>query len=216
MEKLNWKPVQHDQHGFDISSRLKPDFLSRRVLNLILFALAIPVLQGCFPVVATGVGTGVLMAEDRRTAGTYVEDEGIELKAANRISEKFRDQVHVNVTSYNRNVLLIGQAPTAALKAEVEKIVRGVENVKNITNEIAIAGTSSFASRSNDAFLTSKVKARYVDANKFQINHVKVVTENSVVYLLGLVKRKEAEDAVEIAGTTGGVQKVVKVFEYLD
>lgn len=187
-----------------------------RKLVWVLAVVLLPLLSGCFPVAATGVGATALMMEDRRTAGTYVEDEGIELKANNRINERFRDQVHINVTSFNRNVLLTGEAPNETLKAEVEKIVRGVENVNAITNEIAVAGRSSFTSRSNDTLITSKVKARFVDIGKFQANHVKVVTESSVVYLLGLVKRKEAGDAVEIARTTGGVQRVVKIFEYLD
>jgi osmotically-inducible protein OsmY len=188
----------------------------RKVTISLLLLLVIPQLQGCFPVVATGAGAGVLMAEDRRTSGTYLEDEGIELKASNRITEQLGDKVHISVTSYNRAVLLTGEAPSEAIKEQVAGIVRGVPNVKGITNEVAIAGNSSFASRSNDAYLTSKIKARFIDANKFQANHVKVVTENGVAYLLGLVKHQEADDAVELARTTGGVQKVVKVFEYID
>ena len=187
-----------------------------RKLIFTLLALSTLALQGCFPIVATGVGTGLLMAEDRRTSGTFIEDQGIELKAANRIDEKLKDQVHVNVTSYNRNVLLTGEAPTDAIKQEIAAIAQGVPNVQRITNEIAIASTASLSSRSNDAYITSKVKARFIDASKFQVNHVKVVTENGVVYLLGFVKHKEADDAAEIAATTGGVQKVVKIFEYLD
>lgn len=183
---------------------------------LLLLAFMLPALQGCFPVVAGGAGAGVLVAEDRRTAGAFVEDEGIEFKAMDRVSNKFGDQVHVNVTSYNRNVLLTGEVPAADIKQEAEKIVKGLPNVRNVTNELAVSGLSSMLSRSNDTYLTSKVKARFIDANKFQANHVKVVTENSTVYLLGVVKRKEAEDAVEIARSTSGVQKVVKVFEYLD
>lgn len=183
---------------------------------LLLLVFMLPALQGCFPVVAGGAGAGVLVAEDRRTAGAFVEDEGIEFKAMDRVSNKFGDQVHVNVTSYNRNVLLTGEVPAADIKQEAEKIVKGLPNVRNVTNELAVSGLSSMLSRSNDTYLTSKVKARFIDANKFQANHVKVVTENSTVYLLGVVKRKEAEDAVEIARSTSGVQKVVKVFEYLD
>ena len=182
----------------------------------LLLAVLIPNLQGCFPVVAVGAGAGVLMAEDRRTSGTYIEDQGIELKTSNRIDEKLKDVVHVGVTSYNRHVLLTGSAPTEALKQEVESIARAVPNVSGVINEIAIANPNSLASRSNDAYLTSKVKARFLDANKFQVNYVKVVTENGVVYLLGLVKHQEADDATEIARTTGGVQKVVKLFEYID
>jgi osmotically-inducible protein OsmY len=187
-----------------------------RYVYLIALALSVINLQGCFPVVATGAGTGVLMAEDRRTSGTFIEDQGIELKASNRLSDKFKDTVHINLTSYNRVILMTGEVPTEAAKQEAEQIARGVPNVNNVINELAIAGNSSYTSRSNDTYLTSKVKVRFVDMGKFQANHVKVVTENNVVYLLGMVTRKEADNAAEIARTTSGVQKVVKVFEYLD
>lgn len=190
--------------------------MRNKLLWLVPLLAAVAALQGCFPVVATGVGTGVLMAEDRRTSGTFIEDQEIELKAGSRIGDKFGDQVHISVTSFNRNVLLTGEAPSEQLRRGVESVVRGVPNVNHITNEIAVAGPSSLASRSNDAYLTSKVKARFIDAGKFQVNHVKVVTENGVVYLLGLVTHKEAADSVEIARTTGGVQKVVEVFQYID
>jgi osmotically-inducible protein OsmY len=176
---------------------------------------SLPLLQGCFPVAAGGAATAVVMIEDRRTSGTIVEDQGIEFKAEARVIEKFKD-AHVNVTSYNRSVLLTGEALTEQARQEIEAAVRGVPSVLKVLNELTIAAPSSLASRSNDAYLTSKVKARFVDAGKFQALHVKVVTENSVVYLLGLVTRKEAADATEVASTTGGVQKVVKVFEYLD
>ena len=187
-----------------------------RYVYLIALAFSVINLQGCFPVVAAGAGSGVLMAEDRRTSGTFIEDQGIELKASNRLSDRFKESAHINVTSFNRVVLLTGEAPTEAVKQEAEKIVRGVPNVSNIINELAVAGNSSYTSRSNDSYLTSKVKMRFVDLGKFQANHVKVVTENNVVYLLGLVTRKEADNAAEIARTTSGVQKVVKIFEYLD
>lgn len=178
--------------------------------------LLLPILSGCVPVVATGAVSGALMVEDRRTTGAYVEDEGIEIKAVTRIDEKFKDAVHVNVASFNRNVLLTGEATTEAIKQEAEKMVKALPNVRAVVNDMRVAGTSSFAARSSDTYLTSKVKLRFVDANKFQANHVKVITEAGVVYLVGLVTRKEAEDAVELARTTSGVQKVVKVFEYLD
>jgi osmotically-inducible protein OsmY len=113
-------------------------------------------------------------------------------------------------------LLLTGEAPDAAAKAEIEKIARAVENVRGIFNEIQVAGNSSLSARANDSYLTSKVKARFVDAQKFNAVHVKVVTEANTVYLLGLVKRQEAGDATELARTTGGVQRVVRVFEYLD
>lgn len=178
---------------------------------------ALLALQGCAPaVVATGAGVVALSANDRRTTGVQVEDQTIELKASNAISSKLGDQVHVNVTSFNRNVLLTGEAPNEALRAEVAKIATSVENVRLVTNEVAVAGISSFGSRSNDTYITSKVKARFVDGGDFSPDHVKVVTENGIVYLMGLVTRAEAEQATEITRTTGGVRKVVKVFEYID
>ncbi|BCT66603.1 BON domain-containing protein [Nitrosospira sp. NRS527] len=185
-----------------------------------LLILLFPFLSGCAVLVAasvvSGVGAGAAVSQDRRTSGMFVEDEGIEFKGGRRISEKMGRDVNVNVTSFNRNVLLTGEAPTDGLKKEIGKLVTGVENVRKVTNEIAVGDVSSFSSRSNDALLTSKVKARFLDGGEFQVNHVKVVTEDAVVYLLGLVKAKEADSAVDIARSTSGVRKVVKVFEYLD
>jgi osmotically-inducible protein OsmY len=182
-------------------------------------ALTIPVLQGCFGLVAAGagagVGTAVLVSQDRRTVGAITEDQEIEFKARARITEALKDRAHISVTSYNRTVLLSGEAPTEEIKSQVEAIVADMSNVKAIENDIQIAAPSSLTSRANDSYITSKVKARMLDAQRFQANHVKVVTENNVVYLLGLVTRKEGEDAAEIARTTEGVQKVVKVFEYV-
>lgn len=182
---------------------------------LLLLAL-LPALQGCFPVVATGVGVGAMMAADRRTTGTYVEDEGIEIKGSNRIDDRFHDQVHVNVTSYNRHALLTGEVPNEEVKRQVEDIVRGVPNVVAVTNETVVADRSPFSARSNDTYITSKVKARLIDANKVPVHLIKVVTERGVVYLMGIVTHKEADDAVETARTTTDVKKVVKLFEYMD
>lgn len=185
-------------------------------LRLLASLIIIVSLCGCAAAVIGGAaGTAVVVAEDRRTVGTVTEDQGIEVKAGNRIGDKFKD-VHINVTSYNRMVLLTGEAPDAATKGEIEKIARAVENVRGVYNEIAIAGNTALSARANDSYLTSKVKTRFIDQQKFNVVHVKVVTEANVVYLLGLVKRKEADDATQIARTTGGVQKVVRLFEYLD
>jgi osmotically-inducible protein OsmY len=174
-------------------------------------------LHGCAPLIVGGAAAGgVMVAQDRRTVGTLTEDEGIELKASGRIGERYKDGVHINVTSYNRMVLLTGEVPDAAARAEVERIARGVENVRGVHNETVVSGVTSYTARSNDAIITSKVKGRFLDANKFNALHVKVVTENNVVYLLGLVSKKEAADATEIARTTSGVQKVVRLFEYMD
>ncbi len=195
--------------------KIRTDNLAKKMRNLAALALCAPVLAGCFGAAAVGVGTGALMMADRRNPETYISDEALEIRALNRISEKYGDTTHVNAVSYNRMILLTGEAPTAAIKADVEKLAAGVPNVKSISNEVAIAGPSTYGGRSNDSYITSKVKARFVDANKFAANHVKVVTEAGVVFLLGLVTQAEADAAVEIARTTGGVQKVVRVFEII-
>ncbi len=185
---------------------------------LLSIILLVPFFSGCALLVAggvaTGVGTGVAMSQDRRTSGTFVEDEGIEQKGDRRIGDRFGNKVHVNVTSFNRNVLLTGEVPSVDAREEVERLVKGVENVQRVTNELVVGSPASYTSRSNDTLITSRVKGRFMDAGKFQVNHVKVVTEDSVVYLLGMVSPAEAEDAVEIARSTSGVRKVVKVFEY--
>jgi osmotically-inducible protein OsmY len=172
-------------------------------------------LQGCELALLGAAGGAAFTAfEDRRTSGTQIEDEGIELRAGNRIGERVGDRAHINVTAFNRWVLLTGEAPTEPMRAEIEKVVLAVPNVRGVANEIQIAGISSLGSRTNDSFITSKVKARFVDARRFSPVHVKVVTEAGVVYLMGVVTDKEAEFAVEVARTTGGVRKVVKIFEY--
>jgi len=171
-------------------------------------------LQGCVGMAVVGAGSAAVSAMDRRTTGVQIEDERIELVSSNRSGEKFGDKAHINITSYNRNVLLTGEVADAAARDEVEKIVRGVPNVRGITNDLQVGPLASMSSRASDAGTTGKVKARFVDAGKFNAVHVKVVTEASVVYLLGIVTEAEANDAVEVARTTGGVRKVVKVLEY--
>ena len=182
--------------------------------------ILLPLLSGCAPMVAvgvgTGVGTGAIVSEDRRTSGIFIEDESIELKSSRRIYEQQGNQAHINVTSFNRIVLLTGEAPSEALKEDAGRLVRSVQNVRNVINEITIGERSSLASRSKDTFITSKVKSRFLASRKFQINHIKIITEKGVVFLLGMVKRDEADSATEIASSTSGVSKVVKVFEYID
>lgn len=178
--------------------------------------LTVASLSGCVPVIAGGVGAGILLAEDRRTSGTYLLDEEIELKAANRVRDSFGDNTRVSMTSFNRRVLLTGAAPDAAVRAKVEEIVLAVSNVRAVQNELSIGKVSSFTTRTSDTYITTKVKARFIDDTRFNAHHVKVVTEDGTVYLMGLVKREEAAAAAEVAARTGGVAKVVKVFEYLD
>jgi osmotically-inducible protein OsmY len=188
-----------------------------RYLIAALLAL-LPFLYGCVaPLVVGGaVAGGAMVANDRRTVGTITEDEGIELKAAERLRDRLKGSAHVNVTSFNRMLLVTGEVPDAASKAEVERVARGVEQVRAVHNETIVAGATSMTARSSDSIITSKVKGRFLDARKFNALHVKVVTENGVVYLMGLVKKQEAADATEIARTTSGVQKVVRIFEYID
>jgi len=171
-------------------------------------------LQGCIPLAVTGAGAALLAADDRRTTGIYIEDENIEWKSLARIREVTR-QAHVNATSYNRKVLLTGEAPNDEDKRKIEEAVRAIPSVREVTNEIQVAGASSLASRGSDALITSNVKARMVNNGKFSPNHVKVVTEQGVVYLMGLVAQPEGDAAAEIARTTSGVTRVVKVFEYV-
>ena len=187
-----------------------------RLLTWTLLAALTPALIGCFGAAAVGFGTSVMFAVDRRPAETLFTDEGIEVRSSNRLSEKFGDRAHFNVTSFNRSVLLTGEVPDAAAKAEAEKLVGGVPNVKAVTNELKISGASSLAARSNDAYITSKVKARFVDTSQFSANHIKVVTEAGTVYLLGLVTKREADAAVEVARNTNGAMLVVRLFEFLD
>ena len=173
-------------------------------------------LQGCFPVVAAGAGAGVLMAEDRRTSGAYVEDEAIETKAFDRIGKQFKDSVHVNVTSYNRNVLITGEVPDSDTKAQVERIVANIQNVGKIYNELVIGLNSSLTDRSNDTLITSNVKMRFVGDKRFSANSIKVVTEHNIVYLMGIVNHVEAQAAAEVASGSKGVSSVVTLFEYVD
>jgi osmotically-inducible protein OsmY len=187
----------------------------RAASTLVLTLAASPLLQGCFPVVAGGVAAGVLAVDDRRTLATQAEDKTIFAKAESRVGERFGDRVHVNVTSFNRRVLLTGEVPDANARGEVERVVGGVENVASIVNELQVAGISSITARTNDSIITSKVKANFVDERNLQANAFKVVTEASVVYLMGLVTREEADLGARVASRTSGVKQVVKVFDYV-
>ena len=187
----------------------------QRLVPWLVLALLLPVLQGCFPVIAGGIAAGALSADDRRTLGAQTEDKSIILKAEGRISERFGNRANVNVTSFNRKVLLTGEVPDAAAKTDAERIASGVENVASIVNELQIAGVSSIGARTNDSILTGKVKGNFVDDKDVLANAFKVVTEGSVVYLMGLVTREEGDRAALVAARTSGVKQVVKVFEYV-
>jgi osmotically-inducible protein OsmY len=176
--------------------------------------LALLALQGCELAILGGGAAAITAMEDRRTSGTLIDDDGIEVRVRRGVRERFGENTHVNVTSFNRTVLLTGEVPDEARRAEVEKLVLENANVRGVTNELQVAGVSPLSTRAVDSFITSKIKARLLDDNKVNPIHVKVVTESGVVYLLGMVTETEAADAVEIARTTNGVIKVVKIFEY--
>ena len=172
-------------------------------------------LAGCFPLVAGGVAVGSMVVADRRTTGMQVEDEGIELRSVNRIYNELGDQLHVNVTSYNRVVLLTGEVPRADLLPTIEGMVKASGNVRSIVNELVVAPKSSLAQRSSDTFITGKMRASLVDAKDLSASSFKVVTERGVLYLMGTVSEREANRATSIARGVDGVRKVVRVLEVL-
>lgn len=179
-------------------------------------ALAVAgVLAGCAPLVVGGVMVGsTMIATDRRTTGTQLEDQAIELKAADRV-KALATLGHVNVVSYNRIALITGEVPSQADKERVGTAVAGVENVRGVVNELGIGGNSTFGSRSTDAVIGGKVKATLVDTADLQANAFKVVVERAVVFLMGRVTQREADRATEVTRSVSGVQKVVQVFEIL-
>lgn len=190
---------------------MKPQRLAAPLLAL----AALTALPGCAPLILGGAMVGsVLVATDRRTTGAQVEDQGIELKAGNVVKE-LATLGHVNVTSYNRMVLLTGEVPDEAQRSRVEQALGRIENVKSVVNELAVSGNSSTTSRANDLQLGLKVKASFVDAKDVFANAVKVVVERGHVYLMGRVTEREATRAAELASQVPGVTKVVRVFELI-
>ena len=191
---------------------------ARSASQLIALALAGAVaavsLSACVPLVIGGAMVGgTMVALDRRTSGAQLEDEGIELRAASRIRSNVGDRVHVNLTSYNRQVLITGEVPNEQDKQLVEQIVSKVENVNTVVNELAVLGNSTLAQRSSDVLVTGRIKAALIDSKDLISSAFKVVTERSTVYLMGRVTAREADRATAIARSTSGVQKVVRVFE---
>jgi osmotically-inducible protein OsmY len=182
--------------------------------SLLLALVAGTTLSACAPLLIGGaIWGGTMVVSDRRTSGTQIDDQAIELKSVRRITDVISDRGHVNVTSYNRLVLITGEVPTEADKTAVEQAVMRIDNVRSIVNELTLTAPSSLSARSNDTLMTSKVKASMVDAKDIQANAFKVVTERSVVYLMGRVSEREANRAADVARGVSGVQKVVKVFE---
>lgn len=191
-------------------------FTLHRPALLLAGLAAATLMSACAPLLVGGavVGTSMVVT-DRRTSGTQLEDQSIELKAKTRVREAVGERGHVNITSYNRTVLLTGEVAADVDKVAVEQAVAKIEGVRTVVNELAVMGSSSLASRSNDAVLTSKVKASYIDAKDVFANAIKVTTERGTVYLMGRVTEREANRASDIARGVSGVQKVVKVFEVI-
>ncbi|MRV70913.1 BON domain-containing protein [Duganella sp. FT92W] len=172
-------------------------------------------LSGCVGLVAAGAVGGTLAASDRRTFGAQTEDKAIAVKAEVKFPNVVGSGGHVNIASFNRRVLLTGEVRDEETRNAVEREVRAIEGVLSVTNELEVAGPSSYTSRSNDAILTAKVKASLVDAKDISANSVKVVSERGNVYLMGRVTQREGNIASDIARGVPGVYKVVKVFEYI-
>lgn len=186
------------------------------VAAIVLTATLAGALGGCAAVLVGGAAvSGVMVYQDRRTSGTVVDDEGLEAKSATRIRDTIGDRGHINVTSYNRVLLVTGEVPTEADKVAVGAALERMENVKGVLNELVVAPNSSLGDRSNDALITSKVKASLVDARGVSANAYKVVTERGVVYLMGIVTEREAQRGAQIARGVSGVKKVVTAFDII-
>jgi len=183
---------------------------------LIFLLIALGLLQGCAATVGAGAATGAAVVYDRRTAGTVIDDQLIEFKFLDNLrkNEGLWKQTHVNATSYNNVLLLTGEAPDGTLKQQAIDLGKRIEKVRQVHNEIVVAAPSSMLSRSSDSWVTAKIKSTMLTTEGVNPARFKVVTENGTVYLLGLVTRQEADAATEIARTTGGVQRVVRLFEY--
>lgn len=191
----------------------KPTFRLKTASTLLCAALLTPVLSGCFFGAVAGIAAGSVAASDRRTVGIQVEDRSIQLKASSAVSQRVGNTSHINVTVFNRQVLLTGEAPDEETRSRAEAAAAGVSNVRLLVNDIQVGANSSISSRSNDSFITTKVKASLVDAQDVFANSFKIVTEAGTVYIMGIVTDREANRAAAIAAGVSGVRKVVKVVD---
>lgn len=195
---------------------MMPVSWKRVTLGLVAVGAMAASVSGCVPLVLGGAAVGgTVVAIDRRSTGIQVEDESIELRVASAIREKAGNDGHINVTSYNRQVLLTGEVPNEAYKQKAEEAAKASQNVKSVVNELGVMFNSSLSQRSTDTLITGKVKASIVDAKDLSSNSIKVVTERNVVYLMGRVSERESKRAAEIARGVSNVQKVVRVFEVI-
>lgn len=188
---------------------------STPLLAIALAASLAATLSACVPLVLGGAAISAMVAVDRRTSGAQLEDEGIELRGASRLRDAFGDRAHINITSYNRQVLLTGEVASEAAKQQAEQVISRVENVRTIVNELVPVGNSTLVQRSSDVLVTGKVKASLVDAKDLFAGAFKVVTERGTVYLMGRVTQREADRATALARQIDGVQRVVRIFEVI-
>lgn len=188
----------------------------RACLTIVCTAVLVSSLSACAPLLLGGAAVGgVLVANDRRTSGTQLEDEGIELRSASRLREQLGERGHINVTSFNRQALLTGEVASDADKATAEQVVGKVENVRSVVNELAVLGNSTLTQRSNDALVSGRVKAALLDAKDLTVHAFKVVTERGTVYLLGRVTQREAARVTEVVRSVQGVQRLVRVLDII-
>lgn len=177
---------------------------------------ALPLLQGCVPaVIGAGAAAGVMTAHDRRSTGAQADDEGLEWKAAQQVPDAYKENAHVNFTAFNRRLLITGEVPSEEARNAIGERVGKLDGVKEVFNETVVGAASSLSTRTNDSYVTSKVKARLVDEKTLSANHIKVVTEAGIVYLMGIVTEREGKVAVAVTRTTAGVRKVVNLTEVI-
>lgn len=187
-----------------------------RKLVIVVLVGTFPLLQGCVPaLLVTGAAVTMISAHDRRSTGTQADDETSEWKGSNRMPARYRDSTHVNFTAYNRSLLLTGEVPDEEARQFVGAMAEKIEGIRKVHNELVIGPLASFSSRSNDAFVSSKFKTRLIESNQLSANHIKPITENGTLFLMGIVNEQEAKVAVAIARTTDGVRKVVNVLEII-
>ena len=172
-------------------------------------------LSACAPIMIAGFAGSALVASDRRTSGAQLEDETIELRGSARVRDALGERAHVNITSYNRQVLLSGEVATERDKQIVESLLEKLENVKTVVNELSIMPPTSMSSRSNDLLTTAKVKAALVDSRDLFASAFKIVTERGTVYVMGRITQREATSATNVIRNVNGVNKVVRLFEII-
>lgn len=191
------------------------DNMRHTFIPVFCLALSIPIIQGCFVAAAGGAATGAVVAVDRRTAGTIVDDQSIEIKAIHALTQnkELSKKSHINVICYNNVLLLVGQTPTEEYRQQAEAAMADIAKIRRIHNEILIGEPVSLQTRAKDSWITTQIKAKLVGSKEIRANRIKIITENGIVYLMGLITPAEELVATEIARQIKGVEKVIQIFE---